>query len=100
MEDLNFTFTSELWQYSGKGGWFFVTVPKGDSEQIKFFAHSAKVGFGSVRVTAKIADVAWKTSLFPDAKSGCYFLPVNAKIRKQAKLTKGQDIKVNIDIVT
>lgn len=100
MDDLNFTFSTDLWQYSGKGGWHFITVPKDASEQIKFFAHSAKVGFGSVRVNAKINDVEWKTSLFPDAKSGCYYLPVNAKVRKTAKLTKGDELSIRIDVVT
>jgi hypothetical protein len=55
-------------------------------------------GFGSVRVSASINGHSWKTSVFPDAKSGCYFLPVKADIRKTAKIIAGDDIAVEIGV--
>ncbi len=99
MSDLNFTFTTPIWLWSGKGAWHFITVPQDISATIKTLTQ--RRGFGSVRVTAEINGRAWKTSIFPDAKSGCYFLPVKAEIRKGLGLVVGDDVVVSlaIDIV-
>ena len=88
----HFSFEAELWLYPGeKGAWYFVTVPKEISQQIRFFAGRSN-GFGSVRVGAGIGDTRWRTSLFPDSKSGCYFLPVKAAVRKTESITAGDRV--------
>ncbi len=100
MADLSFTFTAPLWLWSGKGAWHFVTVPEDISSTIKML--TARRGFGSVRITAQIKDLSWKTSVFPDAKSGCYFLPVKAEIRNTLGVVAGSSVVVelHIDIVS
>lgn len=47
------------------------------------------MGWGSVRVRAVLGGSAWDTSIFPDAKSGTYLLPLKASIR--AKEGVGHD---------
>ena len=96
MADLAFAFTSKLWDYQGKGAWHFVTVPAEISATIKML--TSRTGFGSVRVSARIGETGWKTSVFPDAKSGCYFLPVKAEIRKRCHIKKGDDITLTLNI--
>jgi Domain of unknown function (DUF1905) len=98
MSDLEFTFTAKLWLWSGKGAWHFVTVPEEISGQIKMLTQ--RRGFGSARVSACIGESHWKTSVFPDAKSGCYFLPVKAEIRKRCNIKEGDNIAValNLDV--
>jgi hypothetical protein len=98
--DLSFTFDAPLWLWTGKGAWHFVTVPKDISAQINYFTQ--RPGFGSVRVTVQIKDLRWKTSIFPDAKSGCYFLPVKAEVRNKLGLVAGSSVVVDlhIDIVS
>lgn len=76
-----FRFESILWEWGGKSGWHFVTAPEEISGIIRMSV-AKKNRFGSVRVSASIGSHEWKTSLFPDAKSGCYFLPVKAAIRR------------------
>jgi Domain of unknown function (DUF1905) len=79
--DNTFQFEAPLWLYATtKAPWYFITVPQDISASIRFFAASTN-GFGSVRVRASIGATHWKTSLFPDKKSGCYFLPVKAAVR-------------------
>ena len=90
-------FESPLWQWSGKGSWHFITVPEDISGIIRMCVPQ-KAGFGSVRVSASIAGHKWKTSLFRDAKSGCYFLPVKAEIRQACKINAGDVISVSIDV--
>ena len=90
-------FKAPLWQWHGKGSWHFVTVPEDISGIIRMSVPQ-KAGFGSVRVSASIDGHKWKTSLFPDAKSGCYFLPVKAEIRRACKINAGDAISVAIDV--
>ncbi|MDX2028542.1 MAG: DUF1905 domain-containing protein [Alphaproteobacteria bacterium] len=79
---LEFKFKGEIWMYHGKGAWFFITLPKDISAEIKIFSGGKRRGWGSVRVTAKIKNTAWQTSIFPDSKAGTYLLPIKASVRK------------------
>lgn len=96
MADLHFAFTSTLWEYQGKSAWHFITVPPEISANIKMLTNHR--GFGSVRISASINEVKWKTSLFPDAKSGCYFLPVKDAVRKSCMIGAGDDVAVSIEM--
>jgi hypothetical protein len=99
MHDLSYSFTATLWKYQGKAAWYFITVPQEHTGEIKFFAHDAKRGFGSVRVTAMIGDTVWKTSVFPSKSDGTFILPVKAEIRKKNALSDGDELNVKIDII-
>ena len=96
MADLEFVFQGKLWDYQGKGAWHFITLPAEISANIKML--TSRHGFGSVRCTAIIKDAKWKTSLFPDAKSRCYFLPVKAVVRKSCNIIAGTAITVRVEI--
>lgn len=93
-----YRFEAALWQWSGKGSWHFITVPENLSGIIRMAAPQ-KAGFGSVRVSAGIGGVVWKTSLFPDTKSGCYLLPVKAAVRKQCAIKAGDVVEVVLDLI-
>jgi hypothetical protein len=96
--DLHFTFTAELWLSSGKGGWYFITLPIEESAEIKFFAGANTRGWGSVRVTARIGNTTWKTSIFPSSSSATYVLPVKAEVRKSENLDSGDQLTVQLDV--
>ena len=92
-------FTSLLWMWKGEGSrWFFVTLPEEESGDIKAQAFLLPRGFGSVRVEAAIGDVTWRTSVFPQ-KQGGYLLPVKAAVRKQAELSEGDVVIVELTIL-
>ncbi|NNC38763.1 MAG: DUF1905 domain-containing protein [Acidimicrobiales bacterium] len=99
MHDLSFTFSAKLWKWTGKGTWFFMTVPKEYADEIRFFAPDSKRGFGSVRVTASVGETVWKTSIFPSKSTGAYILPIKAEIRKNNALNDGSFAEVKIDII-
>lgn len=94
----DYQFENPLWEWGGKGSWHFVTVPEDISGIIRM-SIPQKNGFGSVRVAVSIGGHDWKTSLFPDAKSGCYFLPVKADIRRLAKVKAGDSIAVGLEVI-
>ena len=96
---MHFKFTAALWLYAGKAAWHFVTVPKAISEEIKFFTSTNKTAWGSVRVGVQTGESQWNTSLFPDQKSGCYFLPIKAEIRKKEKISTGDMPCIQLNVL-
>jgi hypothetical protein len=98
MISLDFEFEAELWEYQGKGSWHFLTLPKSMSEDIKDFTKGNARGFQSVRVSVNVGESIWLTSLFPDKKSGSYFLPVKASIRKAENLSKTDMVSVALEV--
>ncbi len=91
--------TAPLWLWSGGGGsWHFLTVPEDQSDEIRAASFEGPRGFGSVKVDARIADVAWRTSVFPQ-KSGGYVLPVKAEVRRRAGLAAGDEVTVTLDLL-
>jgi hypothetical protein len=96
---MEFKFKAALWIWKGTApaSWHFITLPEDVGGQIKFFT-GARKGFGSVRVKAKIGDTAWKTSLFPDSKSGSYLLPVKAMVRSAEAMAAGKTYEVAVTL--
>ncbi len=109
MMDICFTFSSPIWLYSAESNWHFVTLPKEKAEEVKFFTsltlHSkprgfGPRGFGSVPVQLTSAHMEWKTSLFPDKKSGSYLLPLKAAVRKAENWSVGDIATLELRVLT
>ena len=94
----SYTFRAELWLYPGEAGWHFITLPLDVADEIRETTALLRKGFGSVRVTAEIGGHAWQTSLFPDAKSGSYLLPVKKAVRTAARLSTGDEVEVRVTV--
>ena len=46
-------------------------------------------GFGSVRVEVTLGETTWRTSVFPEAASGCFVLPVKKAVRRAEGVDPG-----------
>ena len=94
------TFTSLVWIWKGEaaGRWYFVTVPEEQSAEIKAHGFGSPRGFGSVKVEATVADVVWRTSVFP-LNSGGYLLPLKAAVRRKAGLGAGDEVTVELQLL-
>lgn len=100
MIDLDFTFEGDVWIYAAsKASWHMVTVPVDITADIKAFTKHTAKGFRAVKVGAKIGDTEWQTALFPDSKSGCYFLPLKASVRAAEGISKGSTVAVSLRVV-
>jgi Domain of unknown function (DUF1905) len=99
---MQITFKAPLWMWSGKGSWFFVTLPVDDAARIRFFGSAAfqgakkPQGWGSIPVKVRLGRTEWQTSLFPDSKSGSYLLPVKADVRKAEGLVAGSNVEISL----
>ena len=92
--------TGRLWRSDTEGSsWHFFTVPEDQADPVHAHRFSEpRRGFGSVRVEARIGDVAWKTSLFPQ-RSGGFILPVKADVRRKAGVSPGDEICVELELL-
>src|SRR5262249_6901770 len=55
-------------------------------------------GFGSVRVAVTVGSTSWRTSIFPDSKTGAYLLPVKKAVRAAERLEAGDQVKAQPQI--
>lgn len=91
--------SEEVWLYSGESAnWHFVSVPKGISAEIKERFGEKHRGWGSLPVMVIIGKTSWKTSIFPDRKSGGYLLPLKAEVRRKEGIRNGDKISFLIRI--
>src|SRR5687767_7857570 len=103
MEDISaFECTGKVWLWrpakpSGSG-WFFLTVEGQIAVEIRYAALGRTGGFGSIRVTAKIGDTSWQTSLFPHRESGGMLLPLKAEVRRREGIEAGCDVTVSLAV--
>lgn len=91
--------TGPLWLWSSENSsWHFLAVPEELAGEIRAQGLAQRVGFGSVRVEARVNGVAWRTSVFPQ-KSGGYILPVKAGVRRDAGIAAGDKVTVELEIL-
>ena len=79
-------------------GWFFITLPKKQSAEIKKHFGTMKRGWGSLAVEVTIGSTSWKTSIFPDKKTASYLLPVKSDVRKKENIEADDTVKTMIQI--
>ena len=91
--------TGPLWLWTGdNGSWHFVSVPEELSDEIRAHCFAYQRGFRSARVAARLGDVTWRTSVFP-MKSGGYFLPVKADVRRKAGIAAGDEVTIELELL-
>lgn len=89
---------SKVWLYPGMVGWHFISVPKNQAEEIKKkFGKNAR-GWGSLPVVATLGKTKWKTSIFPDKRSGTYLLPLNIKVRNAEGVAHDDTVMFTIEL--
>ncbi len=90
-------FSGLVWIAPGDGAWHFVTVPDEQAEIIRLQS-GPRVGFGSVKVEAKIGDSTWSTSVFPDTRL-TYVLPLKKSVRHAEGILAGDVVDVRLKLL-
>ena len=97
--DLKFSFEGEVFRWPANPAFFLVSVPKDYSEEIHEISEGLTNGFGSLKVEATIGSVTWRTSIFPDSKTGQFDLPLKAAVRKANGLDAGSIASVSLEVL-
>ena len=101
MEQIRYEFSAKAYQYSSSEemcGWVFASLPKELSKEIRDNFKCLEEGWGRMKITAKIGDSKWQTSIWFDTKQDTYLLPLKAKIRKQENIVLGEDVQISIQV--
>lgn len=93
---MEIAFRARIWLYEGQAAWYFVTLPKGPSAEIKSMTAGRLKTWGSVPVTAMIGSTRWKTSIFRDTKRAAYLLPLKAAVRTKEQLRAGDSVEISL----
>jgi len=91
---IKYEFNAKPWQYVGKGGWIFVTLPLELSKEIRSNFKSEEEGWGRLKTTVQIGKSEWKSAIWFDSKSDAYLLPLKAEIRKKENVVIEKFVKV------
>lgn len=94
-----FSFTSTVWLWQGDSAWHFVSLPEDIADEIADLMEGRLRGFGSVRVEVASKDYTWRTSIFPDRKSGTYILPLKKQVRQELNLTEGSRARFRVEVI-
>ncbi len=93
-----YAFDAELWLYAAEtGSWTFATVPPDVSEGLRTLRGPAR-GWGSMRIAATIGQTRWRTSIFPDKRSGGFLLPIKAEVRRAETVAAGDRVRVTLEV--
>lgn len=100
MKKSRYKLQSEVWLYpTESAAWHFVSVPKKESEKIKKEFGAVARGWGSLPVSVTVGKTTWKTSIFPEKKSGEYILPLKAHVREKEGIRNGGKIAFVLEIL-
>jgi hypothetical protein len=91
-----FRFETRIIEWRGPSPFFYAVIPAQYIDELRRLAKIVTYGWGVAPVEAQIGDVAFKTSLFP--KDGGYLLPLKDAVRRQANVTAGDVIAVEVII--
>jgi hypothetical protein len=92
-------FSAELWVAHSMDSWVFVTLPQEASESVRDSVTTPPRGFGSVRVEVTLGETTWRTSVFPEAASGCFVLPVKKAVRRAEGVDPGDVAEFAVRVV-
>lgn len=99
LDVIDYQFTNEIRTFKGaKATWYYTHLPKDTSDSIKFYTASNRRGWGAVPVNVTVGNTTWKTSIFPDKKSGCYLLFFKADVRKKEHISEGSIVDVRLEV--
>ncbi len=100
MEDFSFTyeFEGKVWRSGGKGGWYFISLEKSLSKDIRSLHKESEEGWGRLKATVRINKTEIATAIWFDKKHDTYLLPIKAVLRKKEGITDGSEIKGKIEI--
>jgi hypothetical protein len=95
---LTYRLRAKVWLYDGAAAWHFATLPKGPAGEIRRLAGAGRKGWGSIPVEATLGSTTWRTSLFPDSKSGSYLLPIKASVRSAEGVEAGSTVALTLKV--
>mgnify|MGYP000132621712 CR=1 FL=1 len=93
---IKYHFTAKLYRDSSENGWYFVSLPKQDSIEIRTHLQFQEEGWGRMKATAIIQNLEGNTAIWFDTKSKHNVLPIKSAIRKKLALHEDDELNVTV----
>ena len=93
---IKYEFSTKMWKHNSPGGWYFVSLPKTISEEIRENLKWQEEGWGRMKAAAEIGEHLWETAIWFDTKMSTYILPIKAEIRNKSDLKINTKFKMSI----
>ncbi|HEY9234597.1 MULTISPECIES: DUF1905 domain-containing protein [Phenylobacterium] len=93
---IELSFEAEVITWRGPAPFFFAPLPQAAAQEVRRVAKAVSYGWGVIPVAARIGETTFTTSLFP--KPDTYFLPLKDAVRRQANVTAGDRIQVEMTV--
>jgi hypothetical protein len=93
---IKYEFSGKVWQHASPGGWYFISLPKAMSKEIRSILQENEEGWGRLKALAVIGNSQWKTAIWFDSKNQTYLLPLKIEIRKKETISLAQQIEVGL----
>ncbi|MCX2681319.1 DUF1905 domain-containing protein [Galbibacter sp. EGI 63066] len=95
---VSYSFKAKVWKHDSPAAWYFVSVPKNISIEIRELFQKFEEGWGRLKCQAQIGNTLWETAIWYDTKHQAYILPLKAKIRRKEQIEIDQIIAITIRI--
>lgn len=95
-DKIEYQFTNIIWRHDAPGGWYFISLPKTISKEIRTHLGWQEEGWGRMKTIAQIGNIKWNTAIWFDTKMETYILPLKAEIRKKCNLETDKSINISI----
>ena len=96
---MKYEFRGKVYRWAANPAFYLVDVPKKYFKEIAEVGEVNRRGWGAVRVHAFIGRTSFTTSIFPDAASGAYALPLKKSVRVAEKFDEGSTVFVQLELV-
>jgi hypothetical protein len=96
---VKYAFEAKVFRWEANPAFFMLSLPLEASQEIHEISEGLTNGFGSLKVEATIGAVTWRTSIFPESKTGCWDLPLKAEVRKKNALVEGSVASVEVSVL-
>ncbi|MEM6586413.1 MAG: DUF1905 domain-containing protein [Pseudomonadota bacterium] len=102
-ETVTATLPLQRWQ-GDRGTYHLVTFSGDEAEALTTHALLQKLefgrarGFGSIKLTARIGETEWRTSVFPQRNSSEWVLLVSKKVMRAENIGVGDSIEVTLSL--
>lgn len=93
---IKYIFSNRMWRHNVPGGWFFVSLPKSISKEIRGNFKWQEEGWGRMKAFIKIDEIEWNSAIWFDSKIETYILPIKAEIRTKLYLEVDKEIQISI----
>jgi hypothetical protein len=93
---LEMEFSGEVYTWRGPSPYHFIAVPEELCVALRAVSPFASYGWGVIRVSVRIGETDFGTSLFP--RDGGYVVPIKDAVRHAEDLADGDNVMVELSV--